>query len=61
MKLDFVLERETKGALRYQQVDNNGKPVTTNNGAEVGTLYVRKTAFNGSGFPKNLKVTLEAK
>jgi hypothetical protein len=59
MKLDFILEKETKGALRYQQVDKNGQPKSIDAGAEVGTLYLRKSAFNGSGFPKNLKVNIE--
>jgi hypothetical protein len=38
------LEKETKGALRYQEVDDADVPVEQI-WAKIGTLYVRKTAF----------------
>ena len=56
----FVLERETKGALRYQEVDDKGQPIEVV-AAKIGTLYIRKTAFEAGGdVPKRLKVTVEA-
>jgi hypothetical protein len=35
---------ETKGALRYQEVDEKGE-VIEQAWAKIGTLYVRKSAF----------------
>jgi len=58
--MKFNLEKETKGALRYQQVDDTGLAKTIEAGAEVGTLYLRKSAFNGADFPRSIKVTIEA-
>ena len=55
----FTLEKETKGAVRYQEVDAAGLPLKIENGAKVGTLYVRKSALNGD-IPAKLKATLEA-
>ncbi len=48
----FVLERETKGALRYQEVDDTGKPVEQV-WAKIGTLYIRKTAFERGQTPRS--------
>ena len=56
MKLQFVLEKETKGALRYKEVDSNGEDV---NDYKVGTLYLRKSAFVGSKHPLAFICTLE--
>jgi hypothetical protein len=39
----FKLEKTTKGAVRYQEIDDNGAPADA--WAKIGTLYVRKTAF----------------
>ncbi len=55
----FALEKETKGAIRYQETDGSGLPVKIESGAKVGTLYVRKSALNGE-MPQKLKVTIEA-
>lgn len=55
--LKFKLERETKGAVRYQETDNNGNELDIANGAKVGTLYLRKTALSGV-IPANLQVTI---
>jgi len=57
--IPFLLERETKGALRYQEVDDKGKPVEQA-WAKIGTLYIRKTAFErGQTPPQRLAVTVE--
>jgi hypothetical protein len=57
---EFVLERETKSALRYQEVDDKSQPVEMV-WAKIGTLYIRKTAFQRRVEPPNrLTVTVEA-
>jgi len=38
-KLKFAFEKETKGAVRYQEVGEDGTPAFA---PQVGTLYVRK-------------------
>lgn len=55
IKAHFALERETKGAVRFQETDANGAPITIENGASIGTLYVRKTALNRA-VPRKLYV-----
>lgn len=55
----FALEKETKGALRYQETDGSGQTLKIEGGAKIGTLYVRKSALNGE-MPQKLKVTIEA-
>lgn len=40
----FKLFGETKGAVRYQEVDKNGKDVDTDK-HRIGTLYFRKSQF----------------
>lgn len=54
VKMKF--EKETKGAVRYQEVDGNGDPVEISNGAVLGSLYIRKSGING--VPKALSVVL---
>jgi len=57
----FKLERETKGALRYQEIERDGRPVSIDSPADVrmiGTLYVRKVAYPEET-PKSLTVTVE--
>jgi len=59
MEVRFKLEKETKGALRYQEVDEKGE-VIEQAWAKIGTLYVRKSAFErGAAFPPELRVTLD--
>ena len=54
----FKLEKETQGAVRYQEVDEKGKPEYMS--AKIGSLYIRKTAFErGTSFPQILHVTIE--
>jgi hypothetical protein len=55
----FKLEKETKGALRYQEVDEKGE-IIEQAWSKIGTLYVRKSAFErGAAFPHRLHVTVE--
>jgi hypothetical protein len=43
----FKVEKETKGAVRYMQVTKDGKDYPQAAGAELGSVYIRKTAFKG--------------
>jgi len=59
IEVRFKLEKETKGALRYREVDEKGE-VSEQAWAKIGTLYVRKSAFErGAAFPQTLRVTVE--
>ncbi len=60
MQVRFKLEKETKGALRYQEVDERGEPIEQA-WAKIGTLYIRKSAFDrGTAWPQELRVTVDA-
>ena len=54
-KLRFTVEKETKGAVRYQEIGDDGAPAFA---PQVGTLYVRKSAMPGGNIPKTLIVTI---
>ncbi len=56
--VNFAFERETKGAVRYQEVDENGAERMALGTHVIGTLYLRKSAFNGGQAPKVLQVSL---
>lgn len=43
----FRLEKLTKGAVRYQEINDAGEPVQISDGAKIGTLYLRKSALDG--------------
>jgi hypothetical protein len=59
IEVRFKLEKETKGALRYQEVDDKGE-VIEQAWAKIGTLYMRKSAFERSAaFLQMLRVTVE--
>jgi hypothetical protein len=59
MEVLFKLEKETKGALRYQEVDEKGD-IIEQAWSKIGTLYVRKSAFErGAAFPQRLLVRVE--
>jgi hypothetical protein len=54
----FKFKKETKGALRFQEVDDKGE-VIEQAWAKIGSLYLRKSAFErGAKFPRDLKVTV---
>lgn len=62
----FLMEKETKGAVRYQELypwDHTPTMEEINalsaDSFAVGTLYVRKSAL-GQAYPKELTMTLEA-
>jgi hypothetical protein len=59
IEVRFELEKETKGALRYQEIDEKGEAIEQAL-AKIGTLYMRKNAFEqGAAFPQTLRVTVE--
>ena len=58
----FKLFGETKGAVRYQEVDKDGKDVPADK-IRVGTLYFRKSQFKATSaveYPEILSVTVVA-
>jgi hypothetical protein len=56
-ELRFTMLKETKGAIRYQEVDSSGRPIELE-AATIGTLYVRKSAIAGP-IPQTLTITVE--
>ena len=61
--LKFTFKEETKGAVRYQEVDDQGIPRKGDNDqAVVGPLYLRKAAlkrlYDGEKYPGSFTVTL---
>lgn len=54
----LVLERETKGAARYQEIDDQGSPRDIAN-AVIGTLYLRKSKMPNP-LPSQITVHVEA-
>jgi hypothetical protein len=60
IEVRLILEKETKGALHYQEVDDGGQAIEQA-AAKIGTLYLRKPALErGAPFPQSLRVTVEA-
>ena len=59
-EINFEKERETKGAVRYQELDKSGAPAAIGDGAIIGTIYIRKAAFRDGEFPPAIQITLEA-
>ncbi|MCA1379445.1 hypothetical protein I6F34_01245 [Bradyrhizobium sp. BRP05] len=53
--LHFVVEKETKGAVRYKEVNADGTDAFA---PQIGTLYVRKSAMPGKVLDK-LTVTVK--
>lgn len=54
LQLKMKLDRETKGAVRYRELDLGGEVKQTN--YYIGTLYMRKTSFPSGNWPKDLTV-----
>jgi len=50
------LEKTTRGAIRYREVNTKGEPVDQAESV-VGTLYLRKTALTGEE-PTAVSVTI---
>jgi hypothetical protein len=59
---EFRLERTTPGAARYAEVGKDGNLLTPNDPfANIGTLYIRRRAFNDHSIPERITITVEAK
>jgi hypothetical protein len=57
--VNFRLDRETKGALRYQEIGPDGKDRTGDaDGAFICTLYLRKAALDGDK-PASITITID--
>ena len=48
MNLRFAFEKETKGAVRFQEVGEDGKPAFA---PSISTLYIRKSALPDGKIP----------
>lgn len=61
MTVHFLLERETKGAIRYFETTSaeGVTPFDIKEGAKIGTLYVRKSAFPEGKIPLRLEVEIK--
>lgn len=55
--VNFVMNGTTPGTIKFQEVDEHGNAKKANDGAVVGTLYTRKTAW-GANVPQKLSVTI---
>ncbi len=55
LKAKFVVEKETKNTVRFQEVESDSAPI-------LGTLYIQKWALRklGNGTPKMIEVTIKA-
>lgn len=53
IQCEMVLEKETKGAVRYAE---KGEPESQ----ILRTLYIRKSAFKDGAPPKEIQVTVES-
>lgn len=53
IQCDMTLDKETKGAVRYAEGGDPEKQV-------LRTLYIRKTALQKGGVPKEIQVTIES-
>lgn len=51
VKVSFVREKETKNAVRYQEVGDPDK-------AKIGTLYIKKSTLGGEPYPQDIEVAL---
>lgn len=53
----MVLEKQTPGAIRFVEVDDNGTPKKQKD-ATIGTLYFRKSAFPDGQYPQAIVVSI---
>lgn len=58
-KINFKFDYDTKGAIRYVELNDKGQPVKTDaEGALIGTLYLRKAKLNGK-MPKGFTIDMD--
>ena len=58
MTIKFGKERETKGAIRYEELNDHGAVISNMYAAKIGKVYFRKDAFKG-GYPEKLTLKVE--
>lgn len=58
LTVKFKFERTTKGAVRFNEVDDTGMPIGHDQ-LKVGALYLRKTAFPDGQIPQALTVRID--
>lgn len=49
--------KETKGAVRFEEVNEDGRYVDYTN-AKVGVFYIRKSAFAATEIPQQIRLTV---
>ncbi len=55
---NFVLARQTKGALKFDEVDDHsGRPLEMQE-AKIGAIYLRKSGFPDGNYPQKIVVTV---
>jgi hypothetical protein len=54
----FVADRDTKGTFVFRQVNEAGEAFTIEQGAQIGSLYIRKSAYGGKEGPARITVTV---
>jgi hypothetical protein len=54
----FRQEKETKGTFKFAQVKPDGSAHTIEGGAEIGSLYIRKSAFAEGAAPQKITITV---
>lgn len=63
LKVQLEFEKETAGAVRYREIDDEGNPRQRDSeGAVMSQLYLRKAGLAevfGTDIPKLLTVTIE--
>jgi hypothetical protein len=57
-QVEMGFERETKGAVLFKELVG-GRPIESMYDGKIGSSYIRKTALNGGGLPKKIRVTVE--
>lgn len=60
MLVQFTLDRETKGALLFKEVDARGVLISNMYDSKIGSLYIRKSSEIGKTNPKRIEVEVRA-
>lgn len=64
MKVDFIKERETKGAVLYKEVNFAGQIIESMYDSNIGNVYIRKSSplIQQQGrIPDKITITVEAR
>ena len=58
IEVDMELVKETKGAVQYAELDEDGDLVEKLRDCLVGRLYLRKETFDGDEPPERITVSI---